>query len=97
MAYLNLVSRAPDGNSCVYAVAFDPPRTVRALPRSDGRYAISVVRRSAIEIAAQGHPDKPWSALVVGVSRGAGQQPSFGATEAEAAQRCARGLVGGDP
>jgi hypothetical protein len=91
--YLNFLRRESDG-SCIYIAALTPPSTVRALPRADGRYAISVVRRSVVEIAVQRYADLPFSALIVGVNRG--QQPAFGRTEQEAAERYTRGAIGGD-
>jgi hypothetical protein len=44
--------------------------------------------------AVQGYAGLPFSALIVGVNRG--QQPAFGRTEQEAAERCTHGTVGGD-
>jgi len=93
MPIVHLIRREPNG-ACTFTCSFTPHPRVRALPRSDGRYAISVIRRTAVELAAAGYPDMPFSAVVVGIVRG--QLPSFGRTEQEAAERCARGFPGGE-
>jgi len=59
--YLNLLRRESDG-SCIYIAALTPPSTVRALPRAPtaATPSRSSVRRSAVEIAVQGHTDLPF-------------------------------------